>query len=216
MTVERFEITGGSGAGAHGIEHRERQTAANLGVVRYNLIHDTPADDGIRLSDADSIVDIYNNFIFNTNVGIRLLVDMSPDARVNIFSNTVYNSTTAGIASRGHRSGGAYVRQTSLRVSLRQNIAHSNPVDFDVARAFDEAYFCTDHVRRRTPTCTNITTQIGDASVNYQTAASPRPRPACTWARPHKFRGVSAWLVVGGRAATARCSGTTGTEPGRA
>ena len=122
VTVEFFEIKGGSGTGAHGIEFAS-VSAANLGTVRYNLIHDTPGD-GIRLSDADSIVDIHNNFIFNTNVGIRLLVDMNPAARVNIFSNTVYNSTAAGIASRD--GAGTYVRQTSLRVDLRQNIAHSN------------------------------------------------------------------------------------------
>ena len=83
---------------AHGIELAS-VNAANMGTVRYNLIHDTPGD-GIRLTDADSVVDVYNNLIFNTNVGIRLLADLSPAARVNVFGNTVSNTTTAGIASR--------------------------------------------------------------------------------------------------------------------
>ena len=197
VTVERFEITGGSGTGAHGIEFASA-SPANLGTARYNLIHDTPGD-GVRISDADSIVDVHNNFVFNTNVGIRLLVDMNPDARVNIFSNTVYNSATAGIASRD--AGGGWVRQRSLRVSLRQNIAHTSPVDIEVARPFDEAYFCTDDPPTA-PNCTVLTTELANNTMNVLLNFTSDPSPATTnyclyLGSTETFRGVSHWLVTG-------------------
>ena len=193
VTVERFEIKGGSGTGAHGIEFAS-VNPANIGTVRDNLIHNTGGD-GIRLSDADSIVDIYNNFIFGANVGIRLLVDMNPSARVEISNNTVYNSTAAGIASRD--GGGAFVRQQSLRVSLRNNIAHSNPVDLDIAREFSEAYFCTT-VSGTDPTgCTDITTQSKDPTANYHLPFASQD--TCLYVgSSHMFRGVGASVVTGG------------------
>jgi hypothetical protein len=196
VTVERFEITAG-GAGGHGIE-LAGLNPANLGAVRHNLIHDTGGD-GIRLSSANSTVDIYNNFIFNTNVGIRLGVDLNSAARVNIFSNTVYNSTTAGIASLD--AGGTYVRQTSMRVSLRNNIAHTNPVDFQIAKPFDEAYFCTGlgagPAFDPSGCTTNKATQLADAADNYQlpfTGAN-----TCLYlGSTSRFRGVAVSPANGG------------------
>jgi hypothetical protein len=147
VTVEWLEIKGGAGGGAHGVELASGINPANRVTVRYNVIHNTGGD-GVRVGDPDAIADIYNNVIYEASYGIHLPVDMAPDARVNLFSNTVYGCNAAGGPS-GVKSS---VRQTSVRVDLRNNIAHSNANgDFGLAPFFDRGYFCN-------PGCT----QIGD------------------------------------------------------
>ena len=86
-------------------------------------------------------------------------------------------------------------------MSLRQNIAHTSPVDIEVARPFDEAYFCTDDPPTA-PNCTVLTTELANNTMNVRLnfylrpAAPPPPTTACTWARP-RHSGVSHWLVTG-------------------
>ena len=187
VTVEHFEIKGGIGTGAHGIELANGLGAANLATLRYNLIHGTGGD-GIRLSDADSVVDIHNNFIFGTNAGVRLLVDLAPGGRVNVYNNTFYNNTIAGVTSRD--SGGTYVRQTSLRVALRNNIAHSNGVDFEVAKPFEEAYFCTGMSGVDPTGCSNVTPELADPATN--TVLAFTAADSCLYVGSNdKFRGVA-------------------------
>ncbi len=188
VTIERFEIKGGAAFGAPGIDIHD--TAANQVVVRNCLIHDIQ-EDAIRISDANSIVDIYNNFVYNAVAGIRIIKDMSPNARVDIFNNTLYNNTTAGITSRDERDlGGTPVRQTSARVTLRNNIAHSNGVDFEVAKPFDEAYFCTGITGVNPTGCTSVTAALADPASNSVlgfTAAD-----SCLYlGATDKFRGVA-------------------------
>jgi len=141
VTVEWFEIKGGTGTSADGIEIANSIAPSNRTVLRNNLIHDTGGD-GIRLSDPDSVADIFNNIIYNASYGVHLTVDMAPDARLNIFNNTIYQCAASGIHTD--------VRQTSVRVDPRNNISHSNTnADFAVVRPFDRAYFCN-------PVCTQI------------------------------------------------------------
>jgi hypothetical protein len=196
VTIERFEITGGSGAAAHGIEITGL-SAANLSTVRYNLIHGTGGD-GIRFGDADSIADVYNNFIFGAVNGIRLAADLDPSARVNVFNNTVYACTTAGITSRD--AGGTRLRQTSPRVTLRNNIIHSNTsVDQDVARPFDRAYFCSG-ITGNDPTPGTCNAYIGHISQpNYDNQLNFSSATRCLYlGADDPFRGVAVHLAVGG------------------
>jgi uncharacterized repeat protein (TIGR01451 family) len=211
VTIERFEITGGSGTGAHGIEIAS-VNPANLSTLRYNLIHNTGGD-GIRLSDADAIVDVHNNFVFNANVGIRLLADLSSSARVNIFNNTVYNCTTAGVASLD--GAGAYARQTSMRVTLRNNIAHSSPVDFQVAKPFDEAYFCTTMSGQDPATCTAITSSLSDQNTNAVLSFTGTNTSCLYLGSTERFRGVGVSLATSGSGANLQWdywNGTTWTS----
>lgn len=138
VTVEWLEIKGGSGVAAHGVELGSGINPANRAMVRYNIIHDTGGD-GVSIGDSDSIADIYNNVIYEASHGVHLPLDMAADARVNLFNNTVYGCNAAPGPS-GIKSS---VRQTSVRVDLRNNIAHSNANgDFGVAPFFDRGYFC--------------------------------------------------------------------------
>ena len=101
MTVEYVEICCGA-FGAHGIEIAS-VNPANLGTIRFNLIHETGGD-AIRTGDPDSALDIHNNFIYGVDSGVRIAVDLTPAARVNIYNNTVYNSWGyGGIVSRDAR-----------------------------------------------------------------------------------------------------------------
>jgi uncharacterized repeat protein (TIGR01451 family) len=208
VSVEYFEITGGSGPGAHGIELAS-VNPANLTTVRYNLIHNTGGD-GIRLGDADAIVEVYNNFIFDTNVGIRLLVDVSPVARVNVFNDTVYNCATAGVASLD--GAGTYVRQTSLRVTLRNNIAHSSPVDFQVAEPFDEAYFCTTMSGQNPTGCSDDTAFLQDQNSNTALSFTGANTACLYLGSTDKFRGVGAWLSAAGSGANLQWDYWNGTS----
>ena len=164
-------------------------------AVFGGLIHDLGGD-GILVSDADTNVDIHNNFIFNANNGIRLAVDLATGARVNLFNNTIYNSTSRGIASRN--GGGSLVRQTTHQVTLRNNIVHtSGTVDIDVARPFDEAYFCTTVDGSQNPTTcgADIAPALGDETTN-QTLAFTGVNTACLYVGSSQmFRGVGVSVV---------------------
>jgi hypothetical protein len=145
VTVEWLEIKGNTGASAHGIDLAGGFAPANLSTIRYNLVHDFGGD-GIRVGDANTIVDIYGNVVYETGYGVHLPVDLTPAARVDVFSNTIYGSNAAAGPS-GVRSD---VRQTSVRVDLRDNLAHSNAGgDFGVGPFFEGGYFCN-------PGCTQI------------------------------------------------------------
>ncbi len=64
---------------------------------------------------------------------------MASGARVNVYNNTIYNSTDQGIFSQ--------VFPKQPRVTLRNNIVHTSRAgacpDMSISRPFDEAYFCT-------------------------------------------------------------------------
>ena len=128
VTVEWLEIQGG--AVAHGIRV-ENQDVPNKIIVRNNLIHNL-ADDGISTSEADLVMDAYNNIIYATgDDGIQINLTLGPGARIRLLNNTVYNCTDAGIiAGSGDHSG----------VTLQNNIAHSNiGGDFSVAMPVNPA-----------------------------------------------------------------------------
>ena len=130
--------------GRHRLGDRGRQrqghsiAPANLLTIRNNLIHDVPGN-GIFVRDPDTIVDIENNFVFNTLHGLYLEDEMSSGARVNVYNNTIYNSTDQGIFSP--------VFPKQPRVTLRNNIVHTSRSgtwpDMSISRPFNEAYFCT-------------------------------------------------------------------------
>jgi uncharacterized repeat protein (TIGR01451 family) len=148
VTVEWLEVRGGTGTGAHGIEIGASGAGidvVNLLTVANNVVHDTGGD-GVRLSDPDVIADIRNNIIYRAGYGIHFPVDMTADARVNVFNNTIYGCT-AGTGPSGVKSD---VRQTSPRIDLRNTIAHGNANgDFGVSPFFDRGYFCN-------PGCTQV------------------------------------------------------------
>ncbi|MGD8898080.1 MAG: DUF2341 domain-containing protein, partial [Acidobacteriota bacterium] len=193
--LEWLEIKGGTGPGIEFGSAGDTLAPANLETVRNTLIHDLGGD-GILVSDADTNVDIHNNFIFNANNGIRLAVDLATGARVNLFNNTIYNSTSRGIASRN--GGGSLVRQTTHQVTLRNNIVHtSGTVDIDVARPFDEAYFCTTVDGSQNPTTcgADIAPALGDETTN-QTLAFTGVNTACLYVGSSQmFRGVGVSVV---------------------
>jgi hypothetical protein len=146
VTVEWLEVTGGSGTAADAIDIGTATAGSNFSRIRYNILHDTGGD-GLRVSNPNSVVNLVNNFIYETNYGVHLTSDMTNEARVNIFNNTVYGSNESGGLPSGVTSD---VLQTTVHVDLRNNIAHSNTNgDFGVAPFFDRAYWCS-------PGCTQI------------------------------------------------------------
>jgi len=200
VTVEWLEIRGGSGPTAHGIELADGVGPANLATVANNVIHDVGGD-GVRVGDPDGIVDIQNNIIYRAAYGIHFPVNMTADARVNVFNNTIYGCT----ASTGPTGVKSDVRQTSLRIDLRNNIAHSNlNGDFGVSRFFDSGYFCDP----APSTCTQIANggnlgpneYLADRSRNYElsfTSGTSCLYLGSAW----KFRGVNPAVDKAGQAA---------------
>ncbi len=197
VTVEWLEIRGGSGGTAHGIELAAGVSPANLVTVAHNVIHDTGGD-GVRVGDPDGIVDIRNNIIYRAVYGIHFPVDMTPDARVNVFSNTIYGCT-ASIGPSGVKSD---VRQTSLRIDLRNNIAHSNlNGDFGVSPFFDSGYFCD-------PAPTNCTQVANGGSIgpneyladrNHNYELNFASGTSCLYlGSAWKFRGVNPAVATAG------------------
>ena len=165
VTLEWLDLFGGAAGGPHGIEVSSVVPAGPV-VIRNNVIHGNSTD-GIRIADASAVVDIYDNVIYETGSGVRFTVDMSPAGRVNLYNNTIYSSN-AGTGPSGIRSD---VRQTTLRVDLRNNIVHSNANgDIGMSPWFDRAYFCN-----AVPTCTQIgnggvlgaTEYLADPALNY-------------------------------------------------
>ena len=195
VTVEWFEIRGGSGTGAHGIEIAAGINPANLVTVADNVIHDTGGD-GVRLSDPDGIVDVENNIIYGAPYGIHFPVDMAADARVNVYNNTIYGCDAAAGPS-GVKSD---VRQTTPRIDLRNNIAHSNTSgDFGVSPFFDRGYFCN-------PACTQIanggvlgsTEYLADRNNNFPLSFTTVGTSCLYLGSAMKFRGVNPAVATGG------------------
>ncbi|MCG6921990.1 MAG: DUF11 domain-containing protein, partial [Acidobacteria bacterium] len=162
---------------------------------RYNIIHGFGSD-GIRIADPDTIVDIYGNIIYGAEYGIHLPVDLTPAARVNAFSNTIYGCNAA-VGPSGVKSD---VRQTSVRVDLRNNIAHSNAGgDFGVGPLFDYGYFCN-------PGCTQIanggvlgpTEFLADRSNNTPLDFTIVDTSCLYLGSARPFRGVSVALGTSG------------------
>ena len=121
VTVEWLEIASGGGS-SDGIDVLN-QSALNHIVLRNMLIHDTGSS-GISVTDGVSIVDIYNNVVFQSGSrGITVLAN--PTATVRILNNTVYDCPAAGISAP---FAGLYPN-----VLLQNNISHSSPFDFGVA-----------------------------------------------------------------------------------
>jgi uncharacterized repeat protein (TIGR01451 family) len=186
--VEWFEIRGGLGTAAHGIVIEAGAGPGNLRAVANNVIHDTGGD-GVRLSDPDGIVDIDNNIIYRAAYGIHFPVDLSVAARANVFNNTIY-SCNGVIGPTGMKSD---VRQTSTRIDLRNNIAHSNTNgDFGVSPFFDRGYFCN-------PGCTQIANggvlgpneYLADRNNNYTLSFTTVSTSCLYLGSASKFRGVN-------------------------
>jgi hypothetical protein len=163
--------------------------------VRYNIIHHFGSD-GVRLGDPDAIVDIYGNIIYETDYGIHLPVDPTPAGRVNVFSNTIYGCN----ASSGPSGIKSDVRQTSVRVDLRNNIAHSNANgDFGLSPFFERGYFCN-------PACTQVgnggvfgpTEHLADRSNSFTLDFTTVGTSCLYLGSASEFRGVSVFLGTQG------------------
>jgi len=92
---------------------------ANRAVVRNNLIHNVGAD-GIQIHNADHQIDVYDNIIYRTGRGIRILDPLNATSRVRIFNNTVFASplvSTAGIAGVAPVSGTPVTVSNNISVS---------------------------------------------------------------------------------------------------
>ncbi len=99
---------------------------SRLIVIRNNLVHDLNAS-GIRFWDSSVVAEVYNNIVFIMNRGIFFDV---PPGRAEVLNNTVYNCGVTGIAAAAGPSNA---------VTLRNNIAHSNFVDFSFPGSVDAA-----------------------------------------------------------------------------
>lgn len=187
VTVEWLDIRQfvGGGATSHGILINNL-SAANHVVVRYDVIH--VQGDGILIADADAVVDIYDNVIYESNYGIHLPADLTPAARVNIFNNTIY-SNNAATGPSGIKST---VRQTTQRVDLRNNIVHSNANgDLGVAPFFDRVYFFNGLF---SDISAQTTDSAANATLNFTTVGTD-----CLYlGSANPFRGVAFNLATGG------------------
>ncbi len=191
VTVEWLEIKGGSGAGAHGIEVAAGIGPANHVTLANNVIHGTGGD-GVRVGDPDGIVEIIDNVIYGTAYGIHFPVDMTADARVNVYNNTIYGCTASGIKSD--------VRQTTPRIDLRNDIAHSNASgDFGVSPFFDRGYFCN-------PACMQIANggvigpneYLADRGNNYTLNFTTVGTSCLYLGSASMFRGVNVAVATAG------------------
>jgi uncharacterized repeat protein (TIGR01451 family) len=191
VTVEWLDIKGGSGLAAHGIEVAAGIGPANHVTLANNVIHGTGGD-GVRVGDPDGIVDIIDNVIYRTAYGIHFPVDMAADARVNVHNNTIYGCTASGIQSD--------VRQTTPRIDLRNDIAHSNASgDFRVSPFFDRGYFCN-------PACTQIANggvigpneYLADRGNNYTLNFTTVGTSCLYLGSASMFRGVNVAVATAG------------------
>jgi uncharacterized repeat protein (TIGR01451 family) len=195
VTVEWLEIRGGAGPGAHGIEIGAGLSPANLVTIANNVIHHVGGD-GVRVGDPDAVADIRNNIVYRAAYGIHFPVDMAADARVNVFNNSIYGCTAAPGPS-GVKSD---VRQKSLRIDLRNNIAHGNANgDFGVSPFFDRGYFCDG-------ACTQIgnggilgpTEYLADRTRNFTLTFVNAGQSCLYLGSASKFRGVNAGVATAG------------------
>ena len=186
VTVEWLELkhTGAAFTSAHSIEINNVATANHV-VIRYDVIHGT--GNGIQVSDADTVADIYNNVIYATNFGIRIPVDLTPASRLNIFNNTIYGNTGA----TGPAGISTTVRQTTQRIDLRNNIVHSNNIgDIGVAPFFDRAWFFNG-------VYTDIRTQVADSTVNFTLNFTAVGTDCLYLGSQNPFRGVAYDVATG-------------------
>jgi len=89
VSVEWLEVTGGQGAGSHGIQLGVTIAQPSHSVAAHNLIHNNLGL-GIRYFTPDGVADIYDNFIYrNTRSGVEIdAATMNPGSRVRILNNT--------------------------------------------------------------------------------------------------------------------------------
>ena len=120
VTLEWLEINGGSGAAADALE-TDNQAPANLLTLRSLLVHNAGGK-GMDIRDADTVADVYNNLLYQTNGGIALGAGPFTGA-IRLLNNTLYNCANNGILSAAATNGS---------VTLRNNIAHSHGLDFVV------------------------------------------------------------------------------------
>ena len=130
VAIEWLEILGGFGSSAYGIDVNNIGTQNRL-FIHNNIIH---ADGyGIRINDAETIVDIYNNFLYrNTREAIIVNGPLLAGSSVRILNNTIFDNNPA-------TSNGADVRAnlastTNPYILLRNNIIvdDSDSPDFDM------------------------------------------------------------------------------------
>ena len=125
VTLEWLEIKNG-GASSDGV-FVDSLSVGNLIVLRNLLIRDVGSS-GIQLNDADTIVRIYNNFIYGSSLsGIEINAAPTANASIEIYNNTLYANTSMAIDSVG--SGSAVV-------VLQNNVAVNNtPFNYNVNAA---------------------------------------------------------------------------------
>ena len=129
VAIDWLEILGGFGSSAYGIDVNNIGPQNRL-FIHNNIIH---ADGyGIRINDAETIVDIYNNFLYrNTREAIIVFGPLLAGSNIRILNNTIFDNNPA-------TSNGADVRAnlastTNPYILLRNNII----VDDDDGPDFD-------------------------------------------------------------------------------
>ncbi len=127
VTVEWLEVKNG-GAGMDGVQVGN-QIISNKVVLRNLLLHDIP-NFAIVTINFDIVMDVYNNFIYTANRGIRINGPLNAGARVRILNNTTYNAVSSGIAVSG----------TGGNILVQNNVVHTTTSGFDfVTVAIDPA-----------------------------------------------------------------------------
>ena len=130
VAIEWLEILGGSGGSAHGIDVNNIGPQNRL-FIQDNLIH---ADGyGIRINDAEAVVDIFNNFLYrNAREAVLVNLSMLPGSSVRILNNTIFDNNPA--TSNGADVRANLVSTTNPYILLRNNIIvdDSDSPDFDM------------------------------------------------------------------------------------
>ncbi len=95
-------------------------TAPNYRVVRYNLIHNAGLQ-GVQIHGADVDALIYDNIIYNMDVGIHVDDTLNPTSTVRILNNTIFNTNPGAMAGIG-----SVAPVSGTPVLVRNNISHTS------------------------------------------------------------------------------------------
>ena len=112
VTVEWLEITRG---GAEGITINSLN-ATNRIIIRNVLLQNVSNGDNIYINEPDVVIDVYNNFLYKPEEGIRIGSTLNAGAQIRLLNNTIYDAGDKGIISAA---------SSNLQVTLRNNLVHT-------------------------------------------------------------------------------------------